>query len=163
EIKQDVRQQLLLDYVGSLQTFRALSDFKGNRIAFCKRLEAVPGNRRKMNKNIFAPFLLDEPKPFCVVKPFNFALCHFLPPFLSGLRRSFWLPLKFLESDAGKAQSLVKHVLLATFCKNFRNCVPESFITALKRVSRQFTPGPDKQDKCVNEGILCHRNAENTF
>ena len=30
------------------------------------------------------------------------------------------------------------NVLLATFCKKFRNCVPESFITALKRVSRQL-------------------------
>jgi hypothetical protein len=28
------------------------------------------------------------------------------------------------------------NVLLATFCKNFRNCEPESFITAAKRVSR---------------------------
>jgi len=38
-----------------------------------------------MNKNVFAAFLLDKTKSLCVVKPFNFALCHFLPPFLSGL------------------------------------------------------------------------------
>lgn len=49
------------------------------------------------------------------------------------------------------------NVQLATFCNNFRNCVLESFITAIKRVSRQFAPSPDKQDKCVSESIFCHK------
>jgi len=55
------------------------------------------------------------------------------------------------------------NVLLATFCKNVRNCEPESFNTALKRVSRQFMPSPDKRDTCVDEVIFCHKSAENNF
>jgi hypothetical protein len=77
-------QKLSLDYISGLQPFRTLGDFKGYFIALCKRFEAVTANCGEMNKNILSPFLLDEAETFCVVKPFNFALCHFLPPFLSG-------------------------------------------------------------------------------
>ena len=73
-------------------------------------LKPSPLIAEKVNKNVLATFLLDETKTFCVVKPFNFTLCHFPASFFRPvLRRNGWLPLKFLESDAGKAQSLVKH------------------------------------------------------
>jgi hypothetical protein len=77
-------RNLPLDYVSGLQPFRTLGDFKGYFIALCKRFETVTANCGEMDKNVLSPFLLDKAETFCVIKPFYFALCHFLPPFLSG-------------------------------------------------------------------------------
>jgi hypothetical protein len=64
-------------YVGGLEAFRALGDVERYGIAFSKGFESVALDRREVNEDVLATFLLDEAETLCVIEPFNLALCHF--------------------------------------------------------------------------------------
>src|SRR5450631_489218 len=92
--------------VSGLKTFGALGDVEGYFVTFSKGFEAVALDGGKMNEYVFATFLLNKTETFCVVKPFNLALCHFPTSFFLRCYAGTCVILpKFPESDAGKPQS----------------------------------------------------------
>jgi len=61
-------------YIRCLEPFRTLYDLELYRITLGKGLEPSPLMAEKMNENIVAIFLLEEPETLAVVEPFHSAV-----------------------------------------------------------------------------------------
>ena len=85
------KQELnLVDFRG-LGAFLALTDFERYTIALGKGFETITLNFREVNKDVRTIILLNESKPFGVVKPFHCTFSQCLAPF-----RPPWGRLKLL-------------------------------------------------------------------
>jgi hypothetical protein len=70
-----VRRRHALDILG-FQPFVAGYNFEGHFVAFIQGFKSRANDGRVMHENVLAGTLGDEPEPFFVVKPLNFAASH---------------------------------------------------------------------------------------
>jgi hypothetical protein len=59
-----------------LQPFVALNNLEGDGVAFVQGFESRPDDGRVMHEDILTGILGDEPEPFSIVKPLDFAASH---------------------------------------------------------------------------------------
>lgn len=79
----------MLDYrdIGRRRAFLPLFHVEGHAIALFERTKTGRIDRRMMDKDIRAVFLLDEAITFLVIKPFDNAIRHGDTPFLKKIHR----------------------------------------------------------------------------
>ena len=74
--------------VGSLFALRAGGDVEGHALVLGQRLEASSVNSREVRKQVFDTAVwCNEPKAFCIIKPFHNTACHILFP-----KVNYWYP-----------------------------------------------------------------------
>jgi hypothetical protein len=75
-------RMLSLDYISGLGSLGALRDIEFDTVALDQRLKSIALDRGKMDKHIFATFLLDKAIALAIVKPLHPAFCQLSsPPF----------------------------------------------------------------------------------
>jgi hypothetical protein len=87
--------------IGGLGTLLALSDVEAHPLPFGQGLESLTLNHGKVHEYIRTTFLLDETKPFGIVKPFHHTFCHFLHSFGSRLLPGYRCTAATLENTRG--------------------------------------------------------------
>ena len=73
-------QNLLLDHVCGLKSFRTFSNIEFDVVAFGQRLEAFALDSRVVDEYIITTVMLDKAKALGVVKPLYFACCQLFSP-----------------------------------------------------------------------------------